>query len=282
MGDFFAGIGRVFGILNWSDWLTIAILIGFMLLGYKRGLARELINFAFFIATIFISWLLYQGLANSTLITWLVLSQKSYLTISFSTIFIGLLIIKMGIYKIIEKSTSITNPCSLNIIFTRAMFFALALFFSWQYIGVVSQVDSVKYIIPNDSLRMNLSFVVIFSLITGTFFLLAKVFNISVDDSKPCLLAPFFEKILGLLHGADNTLNARNINSIQNKVLGSLTGLIKGAIFVLVLVLILQNVSWVSQQYFWIETDGALRSFQDIATSIKPTLSQYFLFIEIE
>jgi uncharacterized membrane protein required for colicin V production len=64
--------------------------------------------------------------------------------------------------------------------------------------------------------------------------------------------------------------------------LGSLTGLIKGAIFVLVLVLILQNVSWVSQQYFWIETDGALRSFQDIATSIKPTLSQYFLFIEIE
>jgi uncharacterized membrane protein required for colicin V production len=282
MGDFFTRVVSIFSILSWSDWLTIAMLIGFILLGYKRGLVRELINFAFFIATIFISWLFYESLANSTIITWLVLSQKSYLTISFGVIFIGLLILKKSLYKVIEMSTSITKPCSLNKAFTRVMFLALALFVSWQYIIVVSQIDSVKYIIPNDSLRLNLSFIVIFGLITGTFFLLAKVFNIAIDDNKPCLLAPLFEKILSFLHGADNILNARNVNNIQNKVLGSLTALIKGTIFVLVMVLILQNVSWVSQQYFWVETDGALRFFQDIATSIKPTLSQYFLFIELE
>jgi len=282
MGDFFASVGNVFGLLDWSDWLTIVILIGFILLGYKRGLARELINFSFFIATIFVSWLFYQNLADSPAITWLMVSQQSYLTIAFSAIFVGVLFVKKGIYKVIEASTTITAPCDLNIVFTRIVIIALALFFSWQYLDVVSQIDSIKYVITNDSLRVDLSFIVIFGLIIGAFFLLAKLFNISIDHSKPCLLAPFFEKILNILHSADTILNARNINSTQNKVFGSLTGLIKGVLFMLMLVLILQSVGIVSQQYFWVEADGSLRFFQDITTSIKPALSQYFLFIQVE
>jgi uncharacterized membrane protein required for colicin V production len=282
MGDFFSSIGNVFGLLSWSDWLTIAILIGFLVMGYKRGLARELINFAFFIATIFVSWLLYPALAESPIITWLVLSQNAYLTIAFSTIFFGVLLFKKAIYMIIEASTLITTPCSLNTIFTRIVFFSIALLFSWQYLDVVSQIDFIKYAIPNDSLRIDLSFVVIFGTIIGVCYSLAKLFNISIDSNKPCLLAPVFEKILSILHSADTVLNARNINSTQNNVLGSLTGLVKGILFMLLLVLILQNVSFMSEQYFWLETEGSLRYFQDIATSIKPTISKYFLFIEVE
>jgi uncharacterized membrane protein required for colicin V production len=257
-------------------------MIGFLILGYKRGLARELINFGFFIATILVSWIFYQALADSTVITWLLLSQQSHLTIAFSIIFVGVLLVKKAIYRIIDASTSIDTPCSLNIIFTRIVIISVALLLSWQYLNTVSQIDFIKYVITNDSLRVNLSFVVIFGLIIGTFFALSKILNISIDSDKPCLLAPIFEKILNALHAADNLLNARNINSSQNNIFGSIVGLIKGFVFMIMLVLILQSVGWASQQYFWIETDGALRLLQDIATSIKPTLSNYFLFIEVE
>jgi len=80
----------------------------------------------------------------------------------------------------------------------------------------------------------------------------------------------------------DVLLNARNVNSTKNKTLGGLIGLIKGSLFILIMVLVLQSISWISQQYYWVETKGALRSFQDIATDIKPELSQYLLFIEVE
>jgi len=282
MVDFFASIGSLFGLISWSDWVIIAIMIGFLILGYKRGLARELINFGFFIATILVSWIFYQALADSTVITWLLLSQQSHLTIAFSIIFVGVLLVKKAIYRIIDASTSIDTPCSLNIIFTRIVIISVALLLSWQYLNTVSQIDFIKYVITNDSLRVNLSFVVIFGLIIGTFFALSKILNISIDSDKPCLLAPIFEKILNALHAADNLLNARNINSSQNNIFGSIVGLIKGFVFMIMLVLILQSVGWASQQYFWIETDGALRLLQDIATSIKPTLSNYFLFIEVE
>jgi uncharacterized membrane protein required for colicin V production len=282
MVDFFASIGSLIGLISWSDWVIIAIMIGFLILGYKRGLARELINFGFFIATILVSWIFYQALADSTVITWLLLSQQSHLTIAFSIIFVGVLLVKKAIYRIIDASTSIDTPCSLNIIFTRIVIISVALLLSWQYLNTVSQIDFIKYVITNDSLRVNLSFVVIFGLIIGTFFALSKILNISIDSDKPCLLAPIFEKILNALHAADNLLNARNINSSQNNIFGSIVGLIKGFVFMIMLVLILQSVGWASQQYFWIETDGALRLLQDIATSIKPTLSNYFLFIEVE
>lgn len=282
MVDFFASIGSLFGLISWSDWVIIAIMIGFLILGYKRGLARELINFGFFIATILVSWIFYQALADSTVITWLLLSQQSHLTIAFSIIFVGVLLVKKAIYRIIDASTSIDTPCSLNIIFTRIVIISVALLLSWQYLNTVSQIDFIKYVITNDSLRVNLSFVVIFGLIIGTFLALSKILNISIDSDKPCLLAPIFERILNALHAADNLLNARNINSSQNNLFGSIVGLIKGFVFMIMLVLILQSVGWASQQYFWIETDGALRLLQDIATSIKPTLSNYFLFIEVE
>ena len=61
MSDFFANIWEAIGLLVWSDWLTIAVLIGFLVLGIKRGLAKELINLAFLILAIVIAGLLYQG-----------------------------------------------------------------------------------------------------------------------------------------------------------------------------------------------------------------------------
>ena len=50
----------------------------------------------------------------------------------------------------------------------------------------------------------------------------------------------------------------------------------------LIVVLVFQSVSWISQQYFWIETQGVLRTFQDWSVDIKPNLSEHLLFVELE
>lgn len=104
--------------------------------------------------------------------------------------------------------------------------------------------------------------------------------NISIDSSKPCALSAFFKKILNVLHALDNKLNAKNINSIQNNLLGSLVGLIKGSLAILIMVLVFQSIDAISQQYYWIEANGALKTFQDVVSNIKPDLSEHLLFIK--
>jgi uncharacterized membrane protein required for colicin V production len=282
MNEFFANIWDAISLLVWSDWLTIAILIGFLVLGIKRGLARELINLAFLILAIIIAWLFYQGLAETPVITWLLLSQKSHLAIAFGVIFIGVLLIKRALYKLTEVSSRISNPCALNRIFALLVFFILTAVLSWYYLDVIANLSIMEIVITNESLRIGLAFSIVFAIIVAACSFLSKVLNISIDSSKPCLLAPLFQKTLNGLHSVDTVLNARNIDSTKNKLLGGLIGLIKGSLVILILVLVLQSISWVSQQYYWVETKGALRTFQDVVSDIKPKLSQHLLFIEIE
>jgi len=282
MSDFFANIWETIGLLVWSDWLTIAILIGFLVLGIRRGFAKELINLAFLILAIIIAWLFYQWLAGTVMITWLTLSHQSHLAIAFGTIFIGVLLIKKALYKLTEVSSSISNPCALNRIFALLVFFIATAAASWHYLDGVAGLGIMEIVVTNESLRVGLSFAIVFAIIVGVCSSISNVLNISIDASKPCLLAPFFQKILNGLHSADTTLNARNIDSTKNKLLGGLIGLIKGSLAILIMVLVLQSVEWISQQYYWVETKGALRTFQDIASDIKPELSQHLLFIESE
>jgi len=282
MNEFFANIWDAISLLVWSDWLTIAILIGFLVLGIKRGLARELINLAFLILAIIIAWLFYQGLAETHVITWLLLSHKSHLAIAFGVIFIGVLLIKRALYKLTEVSSRISNPCALNRIFALLVFFILTAVLSWYYLDVIANLSIMEIVITNESLRIGLAFSIVFAIIVAACSFLSKVLNISIDSSKPCLLAPLFQKTLNGLHSVDTALNARNIDSTKNKLLGGLIGLIKGSLVILILVLVLQSISWVSQQYYWVETKGALRTFQDVVSDIKPKLSQHLLFIEIE
>jgi len=106
--------------------------------------------------------------------------------------------------------------------------------------------------------------------------------NVSIDSSKPCALSTFFKKILDALHSLDRILNAKNINSNSNNFGGLLVGLIKGSLAILMMVLVFQSIDSISQQHYWIEANGALRTFQDVASDIKPALSEYLLFIENE
>ncbi len=282
MNEFFVNIWDSIGLLVWSDWLTIAILLSFLMIGFKRGMAKELINLSFLLLSILLAWLFYQPLSTSPAITWILLSQQSQMAIAFGIIFIGVLFLKKTLYRLTESSATINNPCALNKIFALGIFLIAAIALSWYYLDIVSNLEIVEIIITNESLRIGVSFVAILFIIIGTCSLLFKVLNISIDNSKPCLLEAFFKKILDGLQAVDTSINARNVNSTKNNLLGAAIGIIKGSLAILIMVLILQSVSWVSQQYYWVETKGALRTFQDIATDIKPELSQHLLFIEAE
>ncbi|MDG2353778.1 MAG: CvpA family protein [Gammaproteobacteria bacterium] len=282
MSDFFANIWETIGLLVWSDWLTIAILIGFLVVGIKRGLAKELINLAFLILAIIVAWLFYQWLAGTVLITWLTLSHQSHLAIAFGVLFIGTLLIKKALYKLTNASSSISNPCTLNQIFALFVFFTATAVASWHYLDGIAGLGIMEIVVTNESLRIGLSFAIVFAIIVGVCSAISNALNISIGSSKPCLLESFFQKILNGLHGVDSAINARNVDSTKNKLLGGLIGLIKGSLAILIMVLVLQSIEWVSQQDYWVETKGTLRTFQDVASDIKPELSQHLLFIESE
>ncbi len=280
MDEFFTTIWYMIERLVWSDWITIAILATFLVLGFKRGMARELINLGFLLLAILIAWLFYQTLTTSSLITWLVLSHQSHLAISFGVIFIGVVVIKRVIYKLTQLSSTVDNPCVLNKLFALMVVLVAITIFSWHYLETVAGLDIMEMLISNEPVRIGLSFSIVFTLAFSVLTFISSVLNISIDTTKPCCLSFFFKKILTILQAIDTKLNARNINSTQNNLLGSIVGLIKGSLAILIMVLGLQSINWVSQQYYWIETHGALKVFQDVTSYIKPELSQYLLFIE--
>ncbi len=282
MNDFFANAWNVIGLLVWSDWITLVILIAFLVLGFKRGMAKELINFSFLLLAIIVAWLFYQPLAVSGAITWLLLSHQSHMAIAFGVIFIGTLLIKKAIYKLTDASSNVSNPCALNKIFAYLIFFAATATLSWYYFDIVANLGLMEIVVTDTSTRIGLSFAITFAVIIGVCSSISNMLNISIDATKPCFLSSFFKKILDILHALDDRLNAKNINSRQNNFGGLLVGLIKGSLAILIMALVFQSIDSISQQYYWLDTNGALRIFQDVAVDIKPALSEHLLFIENE
>jgi uncharacterized membrane protein required for colicin V production len=282
MNEFFVNTWNTIILLAWSDWVTVVILIAFLVLGFKRGMAKELINFAFLLLAIVLAWMFYQPLAVSVSVTWLLLSHQSHMAIAFGVIFIGVLLIKKAVYRLTDISSQISNPCALNRLFAYFVFLSAAAIISWYYLDIIANLGIMEIVITNDSMRIGLSFALTFAIIIGVCSSISNMLNVSIDSSKPCTLSVFFKKILDALHSLDRILNAKNIDSNSNSFGGLLIGLIKGSLVILIMVLVFQSIDSVSQQHFWIEANGALRTFQDVASGIKPALSEYLLFIENE
>ena len=282
MNEFFVNTWNTIILLAWSDWVTVVILIAFLVLGFKRGMAKELINFAFLLLAIVLAWMFYQPLAVSVTVTWLLLSHQSHMAIAFGVIFIGVLLIKKAVYRLTDISSQISNPCALNRLFAYFVFLSAAAIVSWYYLDIIANLGIMEIVVTNDSMRIGLSFAITFAIIIGLCSSISNMLNVSIDSSKPCTLSIFFKKILDALHSLDRILNAKNINSNSNNFGGLLIGLIKGSLVILIMVLVFQSIDSVSQQHFWIEANGALRTFQDVASDIKPALSEYLLFIENE
>jgi hypothetical protein len=148
--------------------------------------------------------------------------------------------------------------------------------------GVVAELQTMESIVSSNSFRIFVSFGIVFAALITAVLALSKLLNITIDTEKPCLMAPIFEKILNILQALDLLINARNVGGFKNNFLGAVFGLFKGGIFVLILVLIMQSLSWVTQTHAWVETSGALRTFQNWSVDIKPLLSEHLIFIELE
>jgi len=282
MGNFFDNFWNTISVLAWSDWLTLIILIFFVIRGFIQGLAKEIISLLFVILAIFLAWLYYDNLAVTLLSDPTTSEGRSIFALSFGAIFLGIWFIKKALYKTAEASSQIDNPCELNRSFTKIILTALFAILSYHYMGVVAELQTMESILTSNSFRIFVSFVIVFAALTTAVMALSKLLNITIDTEKPCLMAPVFEKIINMLQALDVLINARNVGGLKNNFLGAVLGLFKGGIFVLIIVLVLQSLSWATQNHAWVETSGALRTFQNWAVDIKPLLSEHLLFVKLE
>ena len=282
MGNFFDNIWSAISLLAWSDWLTLIILIVFIVRGFIQGLAKEVISFIFVIIAIVIAWLYYETFAKTFLSTWISADNQSIYALSFGGIFLSIWLIKKGLYRIASASSNNQNPNELNRPFANVVITLLIAVISYNYLGVFSNLNTFDSLISNESLRNFISFIALFALLVAALLLLSKLLNIRVDSENPSPMAPAYEGILRSLSALDVLINARNIVGLKNKFFGAVLGLFKGGTFVLIAVLILQSMSWVTQNHAWFETSGALRTFQDWSVDIKPVLSKHLLFVELE
>ncbi len=282
MGNFFDNIWSAISLLAWSDWLTLIILIVFIVRGFIQGLAKEVISFIFVIIAIVIAWLYYETFAKTFLSTWISADNQSIYALSFGGIFLSIWLIKKGLYRIASASSNNQNPNELNRPFANVVITLLIAVISYNYLGVFSNLNTFDSLISNESLRNFISFIALFVILVAALLLLSKLLNIRVDSENPSPMAPAYEGILRSLSALDVLINARNIVGLKNKFFGAVLGLFKGGTFVLIAVLILQSMSWVTQNHAWVETSGALRTFQDWSVDIKPVLSKHLLFVELE
>ena len=282
MGNFFDNFWNTISVLAWSDWLTLIILVFFVIRGFVQGLAKEIISLLFVILAIVLAWLYYDNLAISLLSDPTTSEGQSIFALSFGAIFLGIWFVKKALYKTAEASSQIDNPCELNRSFTKIILTVLVTILSYHYMGVVAELQTMESIVTSNSFRIFVSFVIVFAALTTAVMALSKLLNITIDTEKPCLMAPVFEKILNILQALDVLINARNVGGLKNNFLGAVLGLFKGGIFVLIIVLVLQSLSWATQNHAWVETSGALRTFQNWAVDIKPFLSEHLLFVKLE
>jgi len=282
MGNFFDNVWSAISILAWSDWLTLIILITFVVRGFIQGLAKEAISFIFVIIAIILAWLYYEPFAKTFLGSWINSENQSTYALSFGGIFLSIWFIKKGLYRIASSSASNQNPNDLNRPFAMTVIVAIIAVASFNYLGLISNLNTFESLISNQSLRSFISFSLVFAILLIVIIALSKLLNIKVDTENPSIMAPVYEGILRLLSSLDILINARNIEGFKNKLFGAILGLFIGGTFVLIIVLILQSMSWVTQNHAWVETSGALRTFQDWSVDVKPVLSQHLLFVELE
>jgi len=282
MGNFFDNFWNTISVLAWSDWLTLIILVFFVIRGFVQGLAKEIISLLFVILAIVLAWLYYDNLANTLLSDPTTSEGQSIFALSFGAIFLGVWLVKRALYKTAEASSQIDNPCELNRSFTKIIVTILVIILSYHYMGVVAGLQTMESIVNSNSFRIFVSFGIVFAALITAILTFSKLLNITIDTEKPCLMAPVFEKILNILQALDVLINARNVGGLKNNFLGAVLGLFKGGILVLIIVLVLQSLSWATQNHAWVETSGALRTFQNWAVDIKPFLSEHLLFVKLE
>ncbi|AYQ55921.1 hypothetical protein MS2017_0165 [Bathymodiolus thermophilus thioautotrophic gill symbiont] len=279
MSEFFTNISNLLAQVDWSSWVTVVTLLGFSALGFKRGMAKELIYSGFTIFGLIMAWWFYQDLASNPLMIKMGLSAKATMAIAFGAIFISIHLAKEFLYLLVAKASTIIDPCVLNKSFLLGILLVSAIGLSC-YVDIFANFNVVQEAIANKYLRIGLSSTMIFIAIISVSSVILKLSNTVIHSVSPCILQHPISGILSALRFINNKLNATHIHSTNNNIGGAVVGLIKGILFIVIVVLILQNTNAISLQLFWIESQGALRVLQEIAINIQPKLAQYLIFLK--
>ena len=147
MGNFFDNFWNTINVLAWSDWLTLIILVFFVIRGFIQGLAKEIISLLFVILAIALAWLYYDNLANALLSDPSTSEGRSIFALSFGAIFIGIWFVKRALYKTAEASSKVENPCELNRSFTKIIITVLIAILSYHYMGAVAELQTMESIV---------------------------------------------------------------------------------------------------------------------------------------
>ena len=272
-------INAVIELLVWSDLLIMAILLVFIGLGVERGWVTEIINLSFLIIAIFGAWLFYESLSRLAIIRWILDSHQSQLAVAFGIIFIAILAIKKGMYKLIAISSEAKKPCMLNKLFALSVLLVLNLFVSWHYTSSLANFELMKHLVDNTELRIELSFILVFTAITGIVLLLKQAFNISFSSNESCFFESLFKVILSGLQNINALLNTGKTTPMR-KIGGAIIGLMRGFVLTIMVILVLQSIRVISKQVFWTESQNSFKAFQNIATNIRSQLVDHLLFIK--
>ncbi len=248
--------------LTWNDYLIILFLLIFALIGFKRGFALGFINFAWVVAALIFSGFFYQVLSNDN-IFWLFTGQP---LVSFVVLFLGFLLLKIGLYKILQIIAKIHGPCPLNRFLAIFIGMAIALGVSWVLTNDIIHIEIVSRLITHQDLLFIVTATLVFGATVITAFVLIKMLNIKVGTDQPCPL-------LLALKPLDSILNAKNVNSPVNHFFGLWLGLFKGLIVVVVMIVALNHSHYL--------INGPITDkFNAVANNTQAVLSDYLTFIE--
>ncbi len=270
MQEFLTSIGNFVMQIHWSTWVSMVVFIALGVRAFGRGAAKEFIGLGFMLFALIVAWLFYQHLAQQDWIIWLSQSAQSAMAIAFGVIFILLQLSKSALYKLVSIAAKINEPCALNKGFLIFILLLVSAF--------LSRYTDQLFILGADFWQYMFSFTLIFFAAIGVFASIFKLFRFTISSTYPCLLRPIIQAILDLLKMLDGKLSSSNINE-NSRWLGALIGLIKGFIFIVFAILILQSTSSSSGQYL-AESQNSFKIFQSAASSIKPALSGHLLFIK--
>ncbi len=247
--------------LTWSDYSIFLLLVLFTITGLKRGFALGLINFIWIIAAFIVASVFYQMLNESGF--WLFKNQA---LISFCVLFVAFLLLKIGLYKILASIAKIHGSCPLNRFLAIVISVAIAFGISWVLAHNIAHIELIVRLITHEEFRTIASLILIFGAIIISAFVLIKMLNIKVGTDQPCPL-------LLALRPLDSILSAKNINSPINHFFGLWLGLFKGAVFIVLVIVVLNHIDT--------SINGILTDeFNTIATNTQTVLSDYLTFIE--
>ncbi|MBE8190069.1 MAG: CvpA family protein, partial [Candidatus Thioglobus sp.] len=168
---------------SWSDYSILLLLILALMVGFKRGFALGLINFIWIITAIIVASMFFTKLGESGF--WLF---KRHELISFATVFLAVLLLKIGLYKVLAKIAKIHGPCPLNRFLAICIGLSIGAGISWILANNTAHIEIISRLITNAELRIIASFILIFGGIIISVFVLIKILNIKVGTDQPCPL----------------------------------------------------------------------------------------------